>query len=219
MKKYAIIVAGGSGTRMGASVPKQFLLLAGKPILQHTIEAFLNAFPDMELIVVLPEVNNEIVSSLNLNNNRIRTVKGGQTRFGSVKNGLGLTSSESIIFVHDAVRCLVSVELIRRCYEQALQKGTAIPVISCRDSIRWMENDGSKALDRNRVMLVQTPQVFRSDIILSAFSQEFKESFTDEASVVEGFGFRVDLIKGEENNIKITTPIDLLIAESLLANP
>lgn len=219
MKKYAIIVAGGTGTRMGASIPKQFLLLAGKPILQHTIDAFLNAFSDIELIVVLPEVNSEPTSLLKLNNSRIRITNGGKTRFESVKNGLSLASSESIIFVHDAVRCLVSIELIQRCYDQALEKGTAIPVISSRDSIRWMENDGSKSLDRNRVMLVQTPQVFRSEIILSAFNQQFRESFTDEASVVEGFGYRVDLIQGDENNIKITTPVDLLIAESILARP
>lgn len=219
MKKYAIIVAGGSGTRMGANIPKQFLLLGGKPLLQHSVEAFLDAYQDLEIILVLPEMNNAVTDLDFLNNSRIRITNGGPTRFDSVSNGLKLAETDSIIFVHDAVRCLVSTDLIRRCYEQALDKGTAIPAISSRDSIRWLENDGSKALDRSRVMLVQTPQVFRGEIILQAFSQPYRESFTDEASVVESFGFRVDLIKGEENNIKITTPIDLLIAENLLAKP
>ncbi len=218
MKKYAIIVAGGSGTRMGTTLPKQFLMLAGKPILQHSIEAFLNAYSDLELILVLPEINNEVAFDLDLNNNRIRITNGGATRFESVRNGLMLAEENSIIFVHDAVRCLVTADLIKRCYEQALDKGTAIPVIGSRDSIRWIGEDGNKSLDRNRVMLVQTPQVFRGEILLPAFKQDYKGSFTDEASVVEEFGFRVDLIKGEENNIKITTPADLLIAESLLAN-
>ncbi|MBL0234590.1 MAG: 2-C-methyl-D-erythritol 4-phosphate cytidylyltransferase [Chitinophagaceae bacterium] len=217
MKKYAIIVAGGSGTRMGASIPKQFLLLHGKPILQHAAEAFLNAYPDLELILVLPEANNGLAIDFGLNNSRVQKTKGGESRFESVQNGLKLVEEDSIIFVHDAVRCLVTVGLIRRCYEQALVKGTAIPAVASQDSIRWMENDGSKALDRNRVMLVQTPQVFRGEIILPAFSQGYKEGFTDEASVVESFGFRVDLIMGEENNIKITTPVDLLIAEKLMA--
>lgn len=217
MKKYAIIVAGGSGTRMGTAVPKQFLMLGGKPILQHSVDAFLNSYSDLELILVLPEINNEVSLNLNVNDSRIRITKGGATRFESVKNGLKLTEENSIIFVHDAVRCLVTGDLIHRCYEQAVEMGTAIPVVGSRDSIRWMGNEGSKSLDRSCVMLVQTPQVFRGEILLPAFKQKYQESFTDEASVVEAFGFRIDLIKGEENNIKITTPVDLLIAENLLA--
>ena len=133
-----------------------------------------------------------------------------------MKNGLKLVEEESIIFVHDAVRCLASVDLIHRCYETALQTGSAIPVIVSKDSVRIINEEGSEVIDRNKVMLVQTPQTFHSKILLPAYDIDYKDKFTDEASVVEAYGLNVSLAEGEETNIKITRPIDLLIAEKLL---
>ncbi|HWR32694.1 MAG TPA: 2-C-methyl-D-erythritol 4-phosphate cytidylyltransferase [Chitinophagaceae bacterium] len=219
MHKYAIIVAGGTGTRMGANLPKQFMLLKGKPVLYYTLKAFLNAFDDLQVILVLPAeylaVGQEIVNGY-FDKSRIHITTGGATRFQSVKNGLALIEKESIIFVHDAVRCLVSVNLIQRCYEQAVKTGTAIPAIPSKDSIRLMNGDTSEPFDRNKVMLLQTPQTFQSKILLPAFQTDFKEEFTDEATVVEASGVKVSLIEGEENNIKLTRPGDLIIAEKIL---
>jgi 2-C-methyl-D-erythritol 4-phosphate cytidylyltransferase len=147
---------------------------------------------------------------------RIKIAIGGDTRFQSVKNGLKLVERESIIFVHDAVRCLASVDLIHRCYELALETGTAVPAIPSRDSVRILSDDGSGVIDRDKVMLVQTPQTFHSKILLPAFDIDYKDKFTDEATVVEAYGLRVSLADGEETNIKITRPIDLLIAEKVI---
>lgn len=219
MKKTAVIVAGGTGTRMGTGLPKQFLLLKNKPLLYYTIDTFLRAYDDLDIILVLPEVytdmGQEIIDAY-FDKDRVRITIGGISRFESVKNGLQLVDDEAIIFVHDAVRCLVSPELIRRCYEQAVETGSAVPVIASSDSVRLLTEDGSDALDREKVMLVQTPQVFHSKLLIPAFSIEQKEKFTDEASVVEAFGMKVSLVEGEKNNIKITHPIDLMIAEQLL---
>jgi 2-C-methyl-D-erythritol 4-phosphate cytidylyltransferase len=219
MKKYAVIVAGGSGTRMGNIVPKQFLLLKGKPLLWYTINSFLRAFDDMEIILVLPKdhlVKGErIVSQLNAQG-RITLAHGGITRFDSVKEGLKMVKEESIIFVHDGVRCLVSVPLIKRCYKQALEKGSAIPAVAATDSIRIVKNGTHYVKDRQQVRIVQTPQTFLSTILLQAFEQPFNESFTDEATVVEASGKEVFLTEGEYDNIKITRPIDLLIAERII---
>jgi 2-C-methyl-D-erythritol 4-phosphate cytidylyltransferase len=221
MYKYAIIVAGGSGVRMGNVVPKQFLLLNDKPILYYTIKSFLDAYADMQVVLVLPEeymkVGKELVEK-KFNQSSIQYATGGETRFHSVKNGLQLIKEESIIFVHDAVRCMVTVGLIQRCYEQCLQTGTAIPVIAAKDSLRLITTGGttSEPIDRNNVVMVQTPQCFHSQIILPAFNIDYKEHFTDEATVVESFGIKVSLVAGEESNIKITHPVDLLIAESIL---
>ena len=220
MKKIAVIVAGGKGQRMGAGIPKQFLLLEGKPLLWYSINAFLEAYEDMQIVVVLPEdyleKGREIVADLSFN--KIHFTFGGATRFHSVKNGLQvLDMNNSIVFVHDAVRSLVTIDLIRRCYEQALAKGSAIPAVAATDSIRIStENNGNKVADRNQVHIIQTPQTFTSAILASAFNQEYKDSFTDEATVVEAFGNKVFLIEGDYNNIKITRPIDLLIAEKIL---
>lgn len=219
MKKFAIIVAGGSGTRMGASLPKQFMLLRDKPLLYYTLKAFLEAYDDLQLILVLPvdytDMGQEIIDAF-FDKERIRITAGGDTRFQSVKNGLSVVEEESIIFVHDGVRCLVSKDLIHRCYQQALETGTAVPVIPSKDSIRLITDDGNEAYDRNKVMLVQTPQTFHSKILIPAFQIDYKDKFTDEATVVEAFGMKVSLVAGEEDNIKITRPVDLLIAESIL---
>ena len=220
MKKIALIVAGGNGSRMNNAVPKQFLLLNNKPVLYYTIEAFLNAFDDIEIILVLPEEHigkgQEIIDGF-FDASKFKITAGGRSRFHSVQNGLFLIKDEeAIIFVHDGVRCLLTNHLIKRCYESALEFGTAIPVVECHDSIRLLTNNGSKFLDRNKVKLVQTPQTFHSKILLPAFEIDYKNRFTDEATVVESFGLKVNLIEGETNNIKITTPADLIIAEHLL---
>lgn len=219
MKKNAVIVAGGIGTRMNTSTPKQFLLLNGKPILYYTIDTFLKSFDDLTIILVLPEeyiaAGQEIIDAF-FDYSRIKITTGGRTRFHSVQNGLQLIKEESIIFVHDGVRCLLTKELIQRCYTAAVENGTAIPVITSKDSVRLISQASNEVIDRAKIRLVQTPQTFHSKILLPAFNIDFKDKFTDEASVVEAFGIKVDLIEGEEFNTKITTPFDLLIAEKMI---
>ena len=221
MNKYAIIVAGGTGTRMGAALPKQFLLLKDKPVLYYTLKTFLESYDDLQIILVVPikytNMGQEIIDAY-FDKSRIRITAGGDTRFQSVKNGLALIKQEAIIFVHDGVRCLLSKELIHRCYTIAVETGTAIPAIVSKDSIRLLTAEGNIVYDRNKVMTVQTPQTFQSNILLPAFQVEFEDKFTDEATVVEAFGMKVSLVEGEENNIKITRPIDLLIAESIVGS-
>jgi 2-C-methyl-D-erythritol 4-phosphate cytidylyltransferase len=220
MKKYAVIVAGGSGQRMGTAIPKQFLLLQGRPLLWYSLQTFLHAFEDLAIILVLPAGNlaegEELAQELGAAT-RITVTAGGATRFHSVQNGLALVSSPSIVFVHDGVRCLVSQELIRRCYTQALAKGSAIPAVVATDSIRILAGEGHAVADRNLVRIIQTPQTFQSEILLPAFENDFEESFTDEATVVEASGNPVFLIEGEYSNIKITRPVDLLVAEKILS--
>lgn len=221
MKKYAIIVAGGTGKRMGSAIPKQFLMLNDKPVLYYTLKAFLEAYSDLDIILVLPEeysdMGKEIIDAY-FDYSRIQVTFGGETRFHSVQNGLKLINEESIIFVHDAVRCLVSIDLIQLCYEHTTRMGSAVPVIRSKDSIRFLneEENDNEVLDRNKVVLVQTPQTFHSKILLPAFEIDYKERFTDEATVVEAFGLKISLVEGDEDNIKITRPVDLLIAEALL---
>ena len=219
MNKYAIVVAGGSGTRMGGGLPKQFILLKDKPVLYYTLKIFLESYDDLQIILVLPveytNMGQEIIDAY-FDKDRIRITAGGDTRFQSVKNGLALVEQEAIIFVHDGVRCLLSKELIHRCYAKAVETGTAIPAIVSKDSIRLLTEKGNQAYDRNKVMLIQTPQTFHSKILLPAFQIEYKDKFTDEATVVEAYGMKVLLVEGEENNIKITRPVDLLIAEKLI---
>lgn len=219
MKKYAVIVAGGAGQRMGADMPKQFLLLKGKPLLQYTIQSFLLAYDDTNIILVLPPAyvvkGEEIIKTMNAEK-RVRITAGGKTRFQSVKNGLVYITHPSVVFVHDGVRCMVSQKLIQNCYEQAVLKGSAIPAVAATDSIRIEEGSVHYTISRNKVRIIQTPQTFRSEILAEAFKQEYKEAFTDEATVVEAGGEEVFLIEGEYNNLKVTRPIDLCIAEKLL---
>jgi len=219
MKKYAVIVAGGSGTRMGNAIPKQFLLLKGKPVLWYTIDSFLRAYDDMNIILVLPKDHvkkgEKIINQLNAET-RIVIVEGGTTRFDSVKLGLQKITDEAVVFVHDGVRCLISVPLIRRCYSQAIEKGSAIPAVAATDSIRIVRNGSHYVNERQEVRIVQTPQTFLSKIILPAFEQSYQDSFTDEATVVEANGSTVFLTEGEYDNIKITRPIDLLVAERII---
>lgn len=220
MNKYAVIVAGGNGSRMNSTVPKQFLLLNNKPVLYYTLDTFLKAYHDLKVILVLPEeyvaTGQEIIDAW-FDYKRIRITVGGRSRFHSVQNGLQLIEDESIVFVHDAVRCLLTTALIHRCYEAALEFGATVPVVDCKDSVRMISSAGNEALERRNIKLVQTPQAFLSTILLPAFNIDYKDKFTDEASVVETFGMKVQLVEGEENNIKITTPIDMLLAEYLLS--
>jgi 2-C-methyl-D-erythritol 4-phosphate cytidylyltransferase len=219
MKKYAIIVAGGTGSRMGGHLPKQFLPLKDRPVLYYSLKTFLDAYDDLQIILVLPvafiDMGQEIIDAY-FEKDRIRIATGGDTRFQSVRNGLKMVQEESIIFVHDAVRCLVSVNLIHRCYEVAMQTGSAIPVVLAKDSVRLIDEDISEPIDRTKVVFVQTPQTFHSKILLSAYEIDYKDKFTDEATVVEAYGLKISMTEGEETNIKITRPVDLLIAEKFL---
>ncbi len=219
MNKVAVIVAGGSGTRMNSNLPKQFLLLDGKPLLFYTLDTFLNTYEDMKIILVLPEeyiaAGQEIIDAF-FDYKRVQLAVGGRTRFHSVQNGLKLISEECIIFVHDGVRCLLSQGLIKRCYEAASEFGSAVPVVSSKDSIRLVNEGGNEKLDRTKVKLVQTPQAFHSKILLPAYRIDYKDIFTDEATVVEAFGLKIHLVDGEQANIKITEPNDLVYAKMIL---
>jgi 2-C-methyl-D-erythritol 4-phosphate cytidylyltransferase len=219
MKKYVVVVAGGSGARMGAAQPKQFLLLRGKPVLWYTLTVFLAAYDDLEIVLVLPaehiEAGRAVVDAVS-QPSRIRMVVGGETRFHSVQNGLALVEEDALIAVHDGVRCLVRVDLVRRCFEQAEKLGSAIPVVACADSVRLVSSEGSEPIDRSVVKLVQTPQTFQGSLLLRAYREATGVSFTDDATVVEASGVTVHLIAGDKTNLKITMPIDLVIAEQVL---
>lgn len=221
MKRYAIIVAGGSGKRMGSIIPKQFLLLAGKPVLMHTIEVFHRFDVNINIIVVLPESQVETWKSLCEEHQftvEHRIAIGGATRFDSVKSGLALVDEEGVVGVHDGVRPLVQSQTLMRCYIEASAYGSAVPVSDSKESVRIMDEKGcSHAIDRSTVRMVQTPQVFRTKLLKEAYKQEFKSSFTDDASVVEASGHIIHLSSGNKENIKITTPDDMIYAEALLA--
>jgi 2-C-methyl-D-erythritol 4-phosphate cytidylyltransferase len=220
MDKYAVIVAGGIGKRMNSELPKQFMLLLGKPVLYYTLKAFLEAFSDLTVILVLPEEHiekgKEIVDAY-FDPARVKFTVGGETRFHSVRNGVSLIGEESIIFVHDGVRCLVTPQLIRYCYDSAMLVGSAIPAVPLKDSVRIVRDGRSSAMDRSILRFIQTPQTFHSKLLLPAMQHiEFKEKFTDEATVVEAYGIDLHLMEGEETNIKITQPVDLMLAEQIL---
>lgn len=219
MKKFVLIVAGGSGTRMGTDIPKQFLEICGKPILMHTIQVFYDFDPECELILVLPEEQQEYWAGLCLKHSFTlphRIVSGGENRFNSVKNGLNLIDGEGIVFIHDGVRPLVSRLTIERCFHMAKKNGNAIPVLRVNESLRKQKGNQSVSVDRTLYLSVQTPQTFQSDQIIRAFEQDFDPAFTDDASVVEKAGFPIFMVEGNRENIKITTPEDLIIAEAFM---
>lgn len=218
--RYAIIVAGGKGLRMGAPVPKQFLLLDKKPVLYYAVRAFTTAFPDIHITLVHAAGDEPLIAQVTgyFPERRLTLIPGGQTRFQSVKNGLEAVRESSIVFIHDGVRPLVSPELIQRCEKMALEKGNAIPALELKESIRSVRGRESFSEDRTRFRCVQTPQTFRSEIIREAFRQPFDPGFTDEASVLEKMGVPIHLIEGEYRNLKITRPEDLALAEILLAD-
>lgn len=219
MQKIAIITAGGSGSRMGSPIPKQFLLLNQKPLLWYTVSAFLEAFQDISIILVLPQdymtAGAELVNELQITD-QTTLVVGGSTRYHSVQNGIQQIKNPSVVFVHDGVRCLVTPNLIKRCFDQTIEKGSAIPAVTCTDSVRILYNDSHKAINRDQVKIIQTPQTFLSAILIPAFNQPYQEFFTDEATVVESLGQAVHLIEGEYNNLKVTRPADLLLANAIL---
>ena len=222
MRTIAIIVAGGSGTRFGAELPKQFLELGGRPVLMRTISAFRGGFSDV--IVTLPEGQMALWRELCERYGFAvphRVVAGGETRWHSVKNALdsiGDISDVDIIAVHDGVRPLVTAEVISRTVEAARRDGAAIPVVMLNDSVRQVEKGASHALDRSTLRAVQTPQVFDARVLMAAYGQPFESTFTDDASVVERAGHSVTLVEGDPQNLKITRPMDLALAEYLLNN-
>lgn len=220
MTRYAIIVAGGSGTRFGGEVPKQFQLLCGRPVLMHTIDKFTAAGAAVTL--VLPQAHHALWNDLckQYGYNTPHTVAtGGASRFESVRNGLSTLSLNDgdTVAVHDGVRPLVSVELIEATYATAAEKGSAIPAITPSDSIRMVDADGgSHQLLRSDLRAVQTPQTFEASLLKGAYDVEFSPLFTDDASVVEAAGHKVTLVEGQPSNIKITHPVDLIVAERLM---
>ena len=218
-KKYAVIVAGGKGTRMGAAIPKQFLPLLGKPLLCYAIEAFAQAIKDIQMVLVLPA--DQLVSAKTILRSYIGAfdvvaVPGGETRYHSVQNGLKVINNDGVVFVHDGARPLISKELILNCYSQALQLGSAIPTIGVNESMRMVDGAYSRPVDRDNLRIIQTPQTFRTEVILPAFEQDYDPSFTDEATVVEASGGTIHLIYGMNENIKITTQEDMIKAEAFL---
>ncbi|MEO6883776.1 MAG: 2-C-methyl-D-erythritol 4-phosphate cytidylyltransferase [Bacteroidia bacterium] len=220
-KRYSIIVAGGSGIRMNNAIPKQFLKLDGKPVLMHTINKFVEADPNTEIILVLPKSQMEYWEKLCIEHSftiPLQIAENGETRFHSVKNGLALIQEQGYVAVHDAVRPLVSIKTIITTFKAAEMYGNAVPAVPLNDSIRQIESTRSIAVDRSRYCIIQTPQCFQTDIIKKAYEQEYKYTFTDDATVVESVGEKIHLIDGNPENIKITRPKDLLIAEVLLKN-
>lgn len=218
LKKYAVVVAGGKGVRMGTAIPKQFLPFLGKPLLCHSLQAFADAIPGIKLILVLPPdqlASGQTVLRSYLSGLDVISVAGGETRFHSVANGLKLVKNNGIVFVHDGARPLIPPDFIQRCYAHAHEFGSAIPVLPIVESVRYLDHDTSRPIDRDRLRIVQTPQTFRTEVLLPAFTQPYLPSFTDEATVVEAYGGRVYLIDGVQDNIKITNPDDLARAEAL----
>ncbi len=222
MERYAILVAGGKGLRMGGDVPKQFLPLEGRPVLMYTIDVFRRAYPDIRIILVLPKEQQAYWAGLCREHNYdapVCVADGGETRFHSVRNGLRQIpdGTEGVVGVHDGVRPFVLPETIRRCYEAAEQDGAAVPVVPVVETVRRLMPDGSsRTEDRNAFRLVQTPQAFAIPLLKAAYCQDYKPCFTDDASVVEALGRPVTLVEGNRENIKLTSPADLKMAKGIL---
>ena len=220
MKRAAIIVAGGKGTRMGADIPKQFLPINGVPILCLTVSKFIDFDPEITIFLVLPTSLMAYwlqVSTQWIPIDRCKLIPGGQERFFSVKNAIdNLPDDIDIVAIHDGVRPLVSVNCIARCFAEATLNGNAVPAVDVVESLRFVDSNGSRPLDRKSVKIIQTPQVFITDDIKKAYQQPYDEHFTDDASVMEKFGKKINLAQGEKQNIKITTFDDLQYAVYLL---
>ncbi len=219
MKKFALIVAGGSGNRMKSKTPKQFVEIIGRPVLMHTIDVFYKFDPNLEIILVLPENQvsfwKELCKKYRFDK-EIKIAFGGETRFNSVKNGLDLISEDGIVFIHDGVRPLVSIQTLQGCFETASEKGNALPVIPVSESVRFVNLTENKAVDRSEYFLVQTPQTFQVKLIRKAYGIAVSDLFTDDASVLESLGEKINLVEGNRENIKITYPEDLIFAEAFL---
>lgn len=218
MKKHIIIVAGGKGLRMGGDIPKQFVPIGGKPVLMRTLEAFYTYDPAMQLILVLPVSQQaywmELCNTYGFTLPHV-VANGGETRFHSVKNGLAKIEGDGWVGVHDGVRPFVSTEVIARCYEQVREKQAVIPVVDVVETLRRLTGAGSETVPRSAYKLVQTPQVFDVNLLRRAYQQPYTDAFTDDASVVEALGEQVYLVEGNRENIKLTTPSDLKMAEFL----
>ena len=218
-KRGVIIVAGGSGRRMGGALPKQFMMLDNEPILARSINRMHEALPAAEIVVVLPEEHVELWKNIaaRFDVARHKIARGGKERFHSVKNGLAALSDEvAIVGIHDAVRPLASKKLIIKLFLEAENNTAVIPVVAPIDSYRIVEGDNSRIIDRSALRMVQTPQVFQAEALRKAYEQPFSATFTDDASVMEAAGHKVTLVDGERENIKITTPSDMLIAEAII---
>ena len=218
---YIIIVAGGKGLRMGSDIPKQFLPIGGKPVLMRTLERFREYSEDIQIILVLPEAQQDYWHQLCQEYHfdvEYTLANGGQTRFHSVQNGLAKVPDDAIgvVGVHDGVRPFPSIEVIRNCYTTAREKKAVIPVIPVVETVRHLEGEQSKTVPRDAYRLVQTPQTFDIQLLKAANRQPYNDGFTDDASVVEAFGYEITLVEGNRENIKITTPYDLKIAEVLI---
>lgn len=219
MNRYVIIVAGGKGLRMGGDIPKQFLPVGGKPVLMRTLEAFYAFDSSIHIILVLPVSQQAYWKELCVTYHftlHHEIADGGETRFHSVKNGLAYVKEEGVIGVHDGVRPFVSQEVIARCYEVAQHAKAVVPVVDVVETVRHLTEAGSETVPRGDYKLVQTPQVFDARLLKEAYSQEYTDAFTDDASVVEAWGKEVSLVPGNRENIKLTTPFDLKIAEVLI---
>ena len=218
---YIIIVAGGKGLRMGSDIPKQFLPIGGKPVLMRTLERFREYSDDIQIILVLPEAQQEYWHQLCDEYHfdvEYTLANGGQTRFHSVQNGLAKVpdDAQGVVGVHDGVRPFPSIEVIRNCYETARTAKAVIPVIPVVETVRQLDGDSSLTVPRDQYRLVQTPQTFDIQLLKAANKQPYNDGFTDDASVVEAFGHKITLVEGNRENIKITTPYDLKIAEVLI---
>ena len=219
MKKYAIIVAGGTGTRMQDEIPKQFMLLNGKPIIQYSMEAFFAFDPSIQIIVVVHPDFNTYWKTLCLEKKIYilhKVVDGGKTRFDSVKNGLELIDDDGFVAIHDAARPFIKTEFIEHLFSEAETHGSAIPGLTLTDTIRKIDGDTSHHLDRKFLRAIQTPQLFKVSELKRAYEQPFQPIFTDDASVLEAAGFSLHLSEGMPGNIKITNPLDIALAEVLL---
>ena len=218
---FVIIVAGGKGLRMGTDIPKQFLPIGGKPVLMRTIERFREYSKDLQIILVLPEAQQDYWQELCRRYHfevEYLLANGGQTRFHSVQNGLALVpdDAQGVVGVHDGVRPFPSIEVIRRCYETAREAKAVIPVIPVVETVRHLEGDGSVTVPRDEYRLVQTPQTFDIQLLKAANRQPYNDGFTDDASVVESYGHQITLVEGTRENIKITTPYDITVAEAII---
>ena len=217
---YIIIVAGGKGLRMGSDIPKQFLPIGGKPVLMRTLERFREYSEDLQIILVLPEAQQDYWQDICQKYNfqvEYLLANGGQTRFHSVQNGLALVPDdvEGVVGVHDGVRPFPSIEVIRNCFETARTAKAVIPVIPVVETVRHLEGENSMTVPRNEYRLVQTPQTFDIQLLKAANHQPYNDGFTDDASVVESYGYQITLVEGNRENIKITTPYDIIVAEAL----
>jgi len=220
MKKYALIVAGGEGKRMGSDIPKQFISVAGLPILMHTLTAFYRYDQSTEIILVLPVSHFNQWTNLSVQYDfdvSHKLVAGGSTRFHSVKNGLNSMSEDGFVAIHDGVRPLVDVDIIARSFNEAEVKGNAVVAVELKDTIRRVNGGTTISEDRTRFRLIQTPQTFRVSDIRLAYSIEYNQSITDDASVAELAGIEIHLTSGNYRNIKITTEEDLIVAEAFFS--